>query len=115
MMASEIAKVIEAPILPPPAIVPAVEAKARSASGRARLWRAAQILVLLEALASALCLPPPGLGSVLSQTLPDGVTTYAAPRIAAFDARPLIPADAAGKPGAGVLSSGCERRRTAPG
>ncbi|MEJ2389053.1 MAG: hypothetical protein P8Y27_17615 [Chromatiaceae bacterium] len=74
--------------------VPEVAALGRKASTAARqslLKIAALILCLLEALAHALCFPPPGLQSVVGAVLAEGAraTTYRAPRIHEFARRHL--------------------------
>lgn len=79
----------EAPLLVETPVVPALARKARSTAGRTRLVLAALCLVLFEALAAALRLPPPGLGTLLQLVIADTdrVTTYQRPAIPDFARR----------------------------
>ena len=65
--------------------------KGQTTARRSLLHLAAQVLCVLEALAQALCLPPPGLQAVVEAVLADrsGATTYHAPRIREFARRHL--------------------------
>ncbi len=80
----KILEVAVSPIVPALPKISSLARKARTAARRQMVTRAAQILSLMEVLAAALGLEPPGLRGVIERVLRDRAT------IATY-ARPLIP------------------------